>query len=227
MTARRLLSLSALATCVSIITACERATEPSNRQIQLAFTRRALEASRLPPGNYRSVVDTVVLTALSGGAILSAQRRVLADEDTAAVFDIDVNAGVVDFDARVVSNNGTLLFTARQSVNLSASSGTIVIVPQAVNAVLVARTDYTIADNGQVRLFATRIYNSGDRGVDWFILDTRVPPCNSTAVFCAFSPRGGFVQPGGFDSLTIGMPSGTPRPPPIVLSSVVGTIQMP
>lgn len=230
MTRRDFLPATAICFAVALgFLACGRTTESSSfrYQVRLALPGSPSAAQGGFPGPYASVLDTAILTVTSASNAISSDRVRLGQRDSVATFNVTAEAGVARFEARVVSNNGTLLFDTTQSVNIGPGNDTIRITVRPRNPVLLVSLNFTLVDNGQQRVFSTRVHNRGLGTLNWGILDTLPPACRPPGPYCVFNVKGAeTLAAQTFRTLTITRPTAAPLPA-VVLTSQVGAVSFP
>ena len=172
----KLLLLPLAVACVAVT----ESTRPKHA-VRVTFTSVASSVTAIP-GPYVSVLDTVILTATERASNQSITRRAsLARRDTVASFDLSLAAGDWSLQARVVSNNGSPLFSGATSVAVADTDVSVDLVVRAVGAVLVALPDSTstIVDTGNSRYTSVTLDDRGRDSLTWSVQDT-VPPDSRT-----------------------------------------------
>jgi len=206
---------------------CRQATESSSvHPVTVRLTRSASDAAERLPGPYASVLDTAVLIVTSANERVDTMRVRLAQGDTVALFDVRAEVGTARFVARILSNNGTLLFDGSESANVGQTDDTLDIIVKAKSPVLVVSLNYTIVQTPQQRIFSTLVHNRGSGTLFWSIRDTIPPDCRGPGRFCVFNVKTDALAP-GFRTLQITMPLNAARPPAIVLTSAGGDVGFP
>jgi hypothetical protein len=158
-------------------------------------------------GPYVSVVDSVDLSVSpANGTKPSAYGKRMSRRDSIASFpDVSVEQGLTHFNARVLSSNGALLYSGKDSANISSATFSIDIKMAAQGPVLLVAPDTakkidTLVDqsgNGFLSKSVV-IYNRGNSPLVWSVKDTlllnSINVCPSGCV--SFLPSRGTIQAG-------------------------------
>jgi hypothetical protein len=188
MIARRVPRSSRYLAILAAALACTTPTgDDSSRQavrVQLASLSSSVSVPLTAP--YVSVIDSInlVVTSMSTGRRQEFGQHLLR-RDTDASFPIEVDTGSVQFAARVLSNNRTVLFSASPTVrvasgsfdaitvDLTPSTGVLLVSPDSTPTTFLVNP----ASGEQYNQLA--VHNRGTGSLAWSIRDT-LPPASTS-----------------------------------------------
>lgn len=160
-----------------LVTVCGPITESASerRNVTITFTRAASNTPSMFPSPYVSVVDTVILTVTEGDTGPSITRRTrLARRDSIASFTLPLASGQWAFEAVVVSNNGTPIFSGNTTVDVAGTDVSVDLVVSPIAPILLAAPDSTTVtiDATGLAYALDTLYNVGPGDLVWSIPDT-------------------------------------------------------
>lgn len=149
-----------------------------------------------------SAFDSLILRVQDKKNTFRFAHKIQPAENT-VVFDINVLAGEVAFDAELLSNTGTRLYAGSVQRKLDANdfAATVPLLPQ--TAVMLVEPDSLVAECNREEGNLT-IRNIGSTDLRWFVAD--VAPLNASCLSAScleFFPDNGNVRPGSSQSVSV------------------------
>ena len=160
---------------------CESATEGSDTrrsEIRLDFGEILRPSTSAQQGIAVSVIDEVTLTVEEEDGSSRTFSETLAPGESEVVFVVQVDAGLVNFSADVLSNNGTLLYTGSAEEEISEDGFEAVITVEPVAPVMVVFPDSIELDPSESG--SVDIRNRGIGTLAWQVGD--ISPANTCRI---------------------------------------------
>ena len=219
-TRRRVLARPCVAASVFVAAACRDATPPEDGvrsgRAEFQITRSGVT---LHSASVVGSMDLVVRP--SGGTAIPVMSRSLSAYDTSVVFPMTVPNGDATFVARVLSNNGTVLFADSVTQRIAGDGFRVAMSLKAQRPVMIVTPDtlHVPSSLPNTGVFPVLVQNHGLTGLTWRVAQADVG--------LAFRPTSGTAPPPlAIDTLRVIVGFNATRPASFVLSSAEGNVRI-